>query len=688
MVLVSGRGMLDKPAALSVRKCGGGAAVRMDEVAGRTEMEERTTIVAPTETDEAQGARARTGRPSAVLLAVIALWAGPTLLLPAMPATGMRTIMAHAARAAEIPRPPEDDVEDDVESDVEDRVEEQVRDRVEDRVQERVEDRVEDRVQERIEDRMENAVEDEVEDGVETRVESDAEDRIHEDLAGRIDDVRDGKTGGDADDDADDAGAWGGDGERREGRHGADDDEEGEQGREDARGRERRTGTADDTRSEIAVMRGLDGRDEAAVADELLVMVPRALAARLRSDIAEDRAVARVTGTDLALLDRTLLRVRTRPGAAIAELRARIAARLPGDGRVDLNHVYRPQQAAPARTVGTAREGARESARRAGTADAPPAEAATGAAGGSPASSGAVAGLPPAAFATMLGLPPAGASGPTRIRIGIVDSAAWRAHPCLRGRDFTERRFVPRGVPVARTHATMMLSILIARPECGIRGLVENADISLAAVFFESPDYGTLTTADALVSALDWLIGRRVRVVVLALAGPPNRLLEAAVKAAAARGTVLIAAAGNGGPQAPPAYPAAWRETLAITAVDRRGRVYAHAGRGPHIDFAAPGVDIRVAVPGRDVGLRPASGTSLACAFAGAAIAWWLAEDETGLRKRPARVVPTTGGGTERDRLIAMLRNAAIDLPPLGRDPASGHGLLHIPDGHGPARAR
>ena len=43
------------------------------------------------------------------------------------------------------------------------------------------------------------------------------------------------------------------------------------------------------------------------------------------------------------------------------------------------------------------------------------------------------------------------------------------------------------------------------------------------------------------------------------------------------KGVVFVAAAGNGGPDAPAGYPAAYSEVIAVTAVDRKGGNYDQA---------------------------------------------------------------------------------------------------------------
>src|SRR3546814_3360538 len=52
---------------------------------------------------------------------------------------------------------------------------------------------------------------------------------------------------------------------------------------------------------------------------------------------------------------------------------------------------------------------------------------------------------------------------------------------------------------------------------------------------------------------------------------------------------LIVAAVGNDGPAAPPAYPASYRGVFAVTGVDTKGRALPEAGRALHVDFAAPG---------------------------------------------------------------------------------------------------
>lgn len=152
-----------------------------------------------------------------------------------------------------------------------------------------------------------------------------------------------------------------------------------------------------------------------------------------------------------------------------------------------------------------------------------------------------------------------------------------------------------------------------------------------------------------------------MRIVNLSLAGPRNSALGRQIRRMAGDDILLIAAAGNHGPRAAPAYPAAYPQVMAVTAVDRRGNVYRRANRGAHIDLAAPGVDVWTAAS--ISGARTKTGTSYAAPFVTAAAALMLQRD-------PA---------LSAEQVTERLRSGARDLGPAGPDHVFGQGLVAAP---------
>jgi minor extracellular protease Epr len=207
------------------------------------------------------------------------------------------------------------------------------------------------------------------------------------------------------------------------------------------------------------------------------------------------------------------------------------------------------------------------------------------------------------------------------MRIGLLDSAVDKNHPALRGRAITEQSFLPAGIqPAPPDHGTATAALLVANPlASGLSGLVPDAHLYIANIFRDRGNKEIDTTAEWMALALDWLVNQQVLVINMSLGGPRNLLVEAAILRLQERGIAVVAAAGNGGEQGPPVYPAAQLGVVAVTAVDAKLNIYKHATHGDYIAFSAPGVDIWSAAPGRD-GVY-LSGTSYATPFVTAAMA-------------------------------------------------------------------
>ena len=116
---------------------------------------------------------------------------------------------------------------------------------------------------------------------------------------------------------------------------------------------------------------------------------------------------------------------------------------------------------------------------------------------------------------------------------------------------------------------------------------------------------------------------------------------------------VVVAAVGNDGPAAPPSYPASYPGVVAVTAVDGRARPLIEAGRALHLDYAAPGADIRAA--NRKGKAKSVRGTSFATPLVAARLAAAL-----------------DAGGNWR----TTLDREAEDLGPRGPDSQYGRGVL------------
>ena len=250
------------------------------------------------------------------------------------------------------------------------------------------------------------------------------------------------------------------------------------------------------------------------------------------------------------------------------------------------------------------------------------------------------------------------------MELGLADGPLDATHPAFAGRAVEVARLLRRREEAAGpAHATAIAALLVGAPGSGFEGLLPAARLRLAVVLRRRGEGIADTTAEHMIRALDHFARHGVGVAVLSLGGPPNRLLELGTWLAARRGMLLVAAAGNGGPEATPVYPAAYEHVTGVTAVDADGRLYPRATPGAHVAVAAPGVDLWSAAPGGGGGYF--SGTSYATPFVAAALARLRAAGRT-------------------DPLRDLLERAR-DLGPAGPDPRFGRGLLRDPGCSGAA---
>lgn len=234
-----------------------------------------------------------------------------------------------------------------------------------------------------------------------------------------------------------------------------------------------------------------------------------------------------------------------------------------------------------------------------------------------------------------------------KLKIGMIDTGI-APHKVLKNTQLEQRDFTFAKTATPTEHGTAIASLLAS----------DGAGQIYAANILQGSAAKPYTSADAIVRALDWMVAEDVAVINISLAGPRNKILDALIARALGKGHVIVAAAGNGGPTAPPAYPAALPNVVAVTAVDRKMHVYRYANQGRYITVSAHGVDVAAAAPGGGIGSY--SGTS----FATPHIAAWMA--------RCAKSVSTA----TRQKCMAALAKSAKDLGAPGKDAVYGLGYI------------
>ncbi len=217
------------------------------------------------------------------------------------------------------------------------------------------------------------------------------------------------------------------------------------------------------------------------------------------------------------------------------------------------------------------------------------------------------------------------------LRVGLVDGGVDATASAL-----ARTRVVPHGCDgrsLPQLHGTQVAMRLVAGAPATL----------LAADLWCGQRVGGDTLA--LVEALRWMAQQRVAVINISLVGPDNGALRRTVEALLARGQVVVAAAGNDGPAAPPRFPAGYPGVVAVAAVNARGELLPESAVGRHVSVCADGV----------VGPRM-RGTS----FAAPVVAHRLAA---------AWAAPAPGHSAEAMRLLARAARPA-------RSPRCGLGII------------
>ena len=250
----------------------------------------------------------------------------------------------------------------------------------------------------------------------------------------------------------------------------------------------------------------------------------------------------------------------------------------------------------------------------------------------------------------------AAAEGKRRPLIAIIDTGIDETHPDLSGSVRDRFDAVGDGLWDVGPHGTGIAGIIAAHGR--LLGIAPEASLLSIRAFPSGAGVAVEATSDSLRRGLDWAAEQHADVINMSLAGPEDPVVDATVSAAIAEGIVVVAAAGNEGPGAPPAHPAAVRGVLAVTATDQQDGLFARANTGAYITVSAPGVDILSATPGGGYSL--VSGTSQAAAHVSGVVALLHA----------IRPDLTPAGA------LALMEHSAKDLGPPGMDDSFGAGRI------------
>jgi len=193
--------------------------------------------------------------------------------------------------------------------------------------------------------------------------------------------------------------------------------------------------------------------------------------------------------------------------------------------------------------------------------------------------------------------------------IAIVDTGVDSTHPDLSGLVSEGYNTIDENSNTAddHGHGTHVAGIASAQTDNG-SGV---ASISYASSMLPIKVLGGdgTGTYDDVSEGIIYASDKGARIINLSLGGSSDsKTLKRAVDYALGRGSILVAAAGNNGNDAP-VYPAAYSGVLAVSASDQNDHLASFSSYGSNIFTASPGVSITSSVPGGSY--KEYSGTSM-----------------------------------------------------------------------------
>lgn len=247
------------------------------------------------------------------------------------------------------------------------------------------------------------------------------------------------------------------------------------------------------------------------------------------------------------------------------------------------------------------------------------------------------------------------------VTVAVLDTGVDRNHPDLKDNIVDGWNFVDNNDDVTDKdgHGTHVAGIIaaVANNGIGIAGIAPKAKIMPIKVLTRMGG----TPVD-IQNGVQFAVQKGARIISMSLGGYSSSIFQTimstAITSAYFSGAVIIAAAGNENTDRD-SYPAAYKDVIAVSAIDQSNQKASFSNYGKYIALAAPGVNILSTYPGGTY--RVLQGTSMATPIVSGVAALLLS-------KYP---------NLSPDGVKETLFREATDLGPPGWDPVYGHGLVN-----------
>jgi subtilisin family serine protease len=256
--------------------------------------------------------------------------------------------------------------------------------------------------------------------------------------------------------------------------------------------------------------------------------------------------------------------------------------------------------------------------------------------------------------------------GSSRVVVAVVDTGVDATQADLRGALVPGYDFVNSDADPAddEGHGSAVAGIIAARADNhqGVAGICWNCSIMPVKVL---DAHGT--GDDTVIAAgIVWAVDRGARVINLSLGGPETtQSLSDAIAYAAAKGAIVVGAAGNSGTSVP-FYPAADPNAIGVAGTTATDQLYPWSNHGSWVNVAAPGCNIAPELAG---GYGPFCGTSSATPVVSGLAALVLSVDPNvalaDVRQLLARSAVPLPGAVQYGRIDASRTLATLQPPQL-----------------------
>jgi thermitase len=251
------------------------------------------------------------------------------------------------------------------------------------------------------------------------------------------------------------------------------------------------------------------------------------------------------------------------------------------------------------------------------------------------------------------------------VKVGVIDTGFDRTHPDLAGKLAGCATSYSAGVTVVNGvcdddngHGTHVSGTIAANTnnDAGVAGVAFNSRIVSCKALATAA--GTGLTSD-IANCLNWTSNQGVRVISMSLGGGESATLQTAVRNAAAKDILLIAAAGNDG-DSTANYPAAYSEVMSVAATDHDDQRASFSNANADVEIAAPGVNTQSTFLGGTY--IQLSGTSMATPHVSGVAAVLFGQTP----------------GSSASAVRSKLTSTSDDLGSAGRDQSFGFGRANL----------